>query len=109
MIAGRLRYRLKVLRPVRVTDTFGAERTEYELYRYVRAERVKQTAKRTDEAGEHFPDHSAHFNVRAAHRVGENWRVVDETAEPCRAYIVTAVVPNVERGYNTLICEALNE
>lgn len=106
MIAGRMKYKLKILEPSTAPNDFGEEETTYTELRTVHAERVKNTGKRSEEVGEHFPDYQVEFNVRDAHPVAENWRV-----EQLGGYLynVVAVLPNIDRGYKTLICERVNE
>lgn len=104
MIAGKMRAKLMLMRPVTV-ETASGERTTYEETTTVWAERVKMSGTRRIEVGEQFPEYRAEFNIREAHEVGENWR--------CRQiggheYSILAVIPNRERGFNTLICERVN-
>lgn len=106
MRAGALKYQLQLLRPTRVTDRMGAERTEYEPTKVVRAERVRLDGSRSDEVGEHFAAYSTSFNVRDAHEVEDNWRVQQLGGY---LYTVVSVVPNLDRGYKTLKCERVNE
>lgn len=106
MRAGGLRYRLELLKPERVTDCMGAETVAYTKTRTVWAERVKVSGNRAEEVGEHFPDYSAEFNIRAAHAVEENWRVRQLGGY---LYTVTGVIPNLEKGYKALRCERVNE
>ncbi len=101
-----MKYRLQLLRPVADTNEYGEEETEYEAVRTVWAQRVKQTGSRSDEVGEHFPDYRAEFNIRDAHPIAENWRV--QQLGGC-LYTVTAIIPNIDRGMNTLVCERVNE
>lgn len=74
--------------------------------RIVNAERVKHTGSRSEEVAEHFPDYSAEFNIRDAHPIQENWRVQQLGGN---LYTVTNIVPNLEKGYKTLICVRVNE
>lgn len=106
MQAGRMRYRLKVFEPVSDADKFGEETPDYRYVRTIHAERVKLSGRRSEEVGEHFPDYSVQFNIRDAHQVKENWRV-----EECGGYLytVTNVLPNVDRGMKTLVCERVNQ
>lgn len=106
MIAGRMRHKLVLLEPQRVVDRMGAEDTVYTETRTVHAERVKFSGSRSEEVGEHFPEYRAEFNIRDVHPVDENWRVRQVGGH---LYTVTAIVPNVERGYNTLVCDRVNE
>lgn len=106
MIAGRMKYRLKLLQPVKVTSKSGAETTTYQETVTVHAERVRNSGRRSEEVGEHFPDYHVEFNIRDAHTVAENWRVQQLGGY---VYTVTNIVPNLDKGYKTLICERLNE
>ena len=74
--------------------------------RTVWAERAKQTGRRNEEVGEHFPDYRAEFNIRDAHPVGDNWRVQQLGGY---LYTVTNIIPNIDRGMKTLVCERVNE
>lgn len=106
MIAGKMKYKLTLLEPKRVTDRMGSETTTYEPTRTVHAERVRATGNRSEEVGEHFPDYAAEFNIRHAHPIAENWRVQQLGGY---LYTVTAIVPNLDRGYKTLLCDRVNE
>lgn len=106
MIAGRQKYRLTLMRPVSVTDRYGAETVTWEDVLTVPAERVRNVGRRSDEAGEHFPDYSVSWNVRAVYEVDENWRVRQTGGH---LYQVLAIEENRARGYNTLITERVNE
>lgn len=106
MRAGTLKYKLQLLEPKRVTDRMGAERTEYVPVQVVRAERVRATGSRSEEVGEHFPTHTAEYNIRDAHPVQENWRA--QELGGC-LYTIVSIVPNKDRGYNTLLCDRVNE
>lgn len=106
MRAGVLKYKLVLLEPQRVIDKMGAEVIEYVETSTVHAERVKTSGSRSEEVGEHFPNYSAEFNIRDAHRVEENWRVQQVGGY---LYTVVAIVPNLDRGYKTLMCDRVNE
>lgn len=106
MRAGALKYRLNLLEPKRVTDRMGAETVAYTKTRTVWAERVRATGNRSEEVGEHFPDYTVEFNIRDAHPVQENWRVQQLGGY---LYTVTNIVPNLDKGYKTLLCERVNE
>ncbi len=106
MQAGRMRYKLVLLEPVSTEDGFGEETPGYKEFRTVAAERVKTTGSRSEEVGEHFPDYRAEFNIRDAHPVKENWRVKQLGGHE---YTVTNVIPNIDRGMKTLICERVNK
>lgn len=106
MRAGAMKYRLVLLEPHSDTSDFGEERTTYTPVRTVWAERVRQTGRRSEEVGEHFPDYRAEFNIRDAHPVGDNWRVQQLGGY---LYTVTNIIPNIDRGMKTLVCERVNE
>ena len=106
MIAGRMKYKLTLLEPTQTTNDFGEEVTTYIDTVTVHAERVKHTGNRSEEVGEHFPDYSTEFNIRDAHPVEENWRVQQVGGE---LYTVTNIIPNLDRGYKTLVCVRVNE
>lgn len=106
MRAGPLKYKLVLMKPTRGTDRMGGETSDYEDTVTVWAERVRFSGARSEEVGEHFADYDAEFNIRDKHEVGENWR--------CRQlggylYTIIAIVPNIDKGYNTLICNRVNE
>lgn len=101
-----MKYRLKLLQPTASTNEYGEETATYKETRTVWAQRVKQSGSRSEEVGEHFPDYRAEFNVRDAHPVKENWRVQQPGGY---LYTVTNVIPNIDRGMNTLVCERVNE
>ena len=105
MQAGRMRYRLEILKPVTAENLLGEVVTEYELTSTVWAERCKLTGRRSEEVGEHFPDYSAQFNIRDAHEIDENWRVRQLGGH---LYTVTNIIPTRDRGMLTLICERVN-
>lgn len=106
MRAGALKYRLNLLEPKRVTDRMGAETVTYTMTRTVWAERVRATGNMSEEVGEHFPSYTVEFNIRDAHPVQENWRVQQLGGY---LYTVTNIVPNLDKGYKTLLCERVNE
>ncbi len=106
MKAGPMKYRLKVQEPVITKDKYHAERVVWTGRGTVWAERVKNTGYRREEVGELFPEHRAEYNVRIAHKIGENWRVTEIGG---LEYTVTATIPNKERGMLTLICERVNK
>ncbi|WP_302984969.1 head-tail adaptor protein [uncultured Muribaculum sp.] len=100
-----MKYRLELLEPVTVINSFGEEVPTYNKVRTVAAERVKASGHRSEEVGEHFPDYRAEFNIRDAHPVKENWRVRQLGGY---VYTVTNIIPNLDRGMKTLVCERLN-
>lgn len=105
MQAGRMKYKLQILEPVRKTDRFGAEHTDFEPRQIIWAERVKFSGRRSNEVGERFPDYHVEFNIRDAHKICENWRVKQLGGY---VYTVTNIEPNRDRGMLTLICERFN-
>ena len=106
MRAGPLKYRLALLEPMRVTDRFGSERIVYAEKVVAHAERVSAQGYKSDEVGEHFADARVQFNIRYAHHIHENWRVKQKGGD---LYTVVAIIPNIDRGFKTLICEKVNE
>lgn len=106
MQAGRMKERLELLRPERTTGGFGDEAVSYTPVATVHAERVKYTARRSEEAAEHFADYYAEFNIRDAHAVADGWRARQVGGE---LYTVVSVLHNRDRGMKTLICERVNE
>lgn len=106
MRAGTLKHRLEIQEPTYSKDRMGAQLVIYTAVRTVRAERVNVTGNRSEEVGEHFPDYSVQFNIRDAHPVQENWRVRQLGGY---LYTVTAILPNYDRGFKTLVCERVNE
>ncbi len=101
-----MKYKIEILVPSFTKDRMGARAITYKAGPAVWAERVSATGRRSEEAAEHFPDYSVRFNIRDAHHVEENWRVRQADGH---LYTVTAIIPNKDRGYNTLICERVNE
>ena len=107
MQAGRMRYRLKTFEPVSDTDQWGDEAPkDYVERNTIHAERVKLSGNRSEEVGEHFPDYRVEFNIRDAHPVKELWRVEQLGGY---LYTVTNVIPNIDRGMKTLVCERVNQ
>ena len=106
MLAGRMKYKLVLLQPVEAENDFGENKITFVETRTVNAERVKTHGRRSEEVGEHFPDYNAEFNIRDAHTVDENWRVQQLGGH---LYTVTNIIPNIDKGMKTLICERVNE
>lgn len=106
MRAGKLKYKLTLLEPQRATDRMGAEKVTFKETRTVYAERVRATGNRSEEVGEHFPDYTVEFNIRDAHPIAENWRVQQLGGY---LYTVVSIIPNLDRGYKTLLCNRVNE
>lgn len=106
MRAGAMKYRLELLEPLRAKDRMGAEPVSYTSRKTVHAERVKIGGTRSEELGEHFADYTAVFNIRDAHTVSENWRVRQIGGH---LYTVVNIIPNMDRGMKSLVCERVNE
>ena len=106
MIAGRMKYKLKLLQPIKAENDFGEEVDTWQETVTVHAERVKHTGNRSEEVGEHFPDYRVEFNIRDVHTISENWRVQQLGGN---LYTVTNIIPNLDRGFKTLICDRVNE
>lgn len=105
MQAGRMRYRLELLEPVKSVSGSGACAEAYVPRGTAHAERVRMSGRRVEEVGEHFADYHVEFNVRDAHPVRDGWRVRQLGGD---LYAVTNVVPNRERGMLTLVCDRVN-
>lgn len=105
MQAGRMRHRLRILKPVTAKDEFQAEYTDWIETAVAWAERVKSTPRFGVEVVEVFSDFTVEFNIRAAHEVDNGWRVEQLGGH---LYTVTNVTPNIERGMKTLRCERVN-
>ncbi len=109
MIAGRLKYRLRLFRPARTSDSFGEQGAGADGFAFsaeVWAERVKFSSSRRMQAAEEFSDYRVEYRIRAAHRVEEGWRVEQLGG---KLYDVAGIEPNRARGYVTLICERVNQ
>lgn len=106
MRAGEMKYKLELLKPVKTINNFGETEAGYEKTATVHAERVTFTGRRSMEVGETFPDYSVNFNIRDAHEVAENWRVRQLGGY---LYSITNIIPNLDRGYVTLVCTRVNE
>lgn len=106
MKAGRLKYKLRLLRPSSAANKYGEQSARWEATATVWAERRRLSGSRSDEAGEAFADYRTEWNIRSAHLVDEGWRVEQLGGH---LYTVVAVVPNTSRDYTTLVCERLNE
>lgn len=106
MQAGRMKYKLELLEPVRIADRFGAETTDWQKTRTVSAERVKFSGSRHIEVSEQFADYRVEFNIRDAHAVDEGWRARQLGGH---LYTVVNIIPNKDRGMLTLVCERVNE
>lgn len=107
MRAGPLKYRLRLLRPKTIVNTFGEEQQVYTPERIVHAERVQLSGRRSEEVKEHFADYTTTFRVRSVFNITEGYRV--QQLGCSNLYTVVAVEPNLAKGMNTLICERLNE
>lgn len=106
MMAGRMKYKLVLLQPSETVNDFGETKISYTETRTVHAERLKHSGSRSEEADEHFPDYRTEFNIRDAHPVSENWRVRQLGGY---LYTVTNIIPNIDRGLKTLVCNRVNE
>lgn len=106
MQSGRMKYKLTLLQPTRTTNQYGSETVTFAVTKTVWAERVKESGRRSEEVGEHFADYDAQYNIRDAHTVAEGWRAQQLGGN---LYTVTAIVPNIDRGYKTLVCVRVNE
>lgn len=106
MMAGRMRYWLRVLKPTVTVNGYGEEAIVWEESATIHAERETLSGRQRDAVDEHFPAYSVRYNVRDAHEVEERWRVEEVGGH---LYTVTNIIPNWSRGMNTLVCERVNE
>ena len=100
-----MKYRLEILRRDTSPGTTGARAERFEPVRTVHAERVKLTGRVVTEAGDIFPDYHVEFNIRNVHPVEEGWHVRQLGGHE---YVVNSIIPNLDRGMNTLVCERFN-
>lgn len=101
-----MKYRLTMLMPVKGDEVFGSSDIKYQEAGVIHAERVKISGRSSEEAGEHFSDYHSEWNVRDAHPVKEGWRVAQLGGVE---WNVTNVIPNLDKGYKTLICDKVNK
>lgn len=106
MRAGGMKARLSLLRPVTTTNAFGEDVTEWQQEAVVHAERARLSGRAAERVAEHWHDYSALFLIRSGHTVAEGWRCRQVGGE---LYHIAAVEPNTDRGYNTLVCDRVNE
>ena len=107
MIAGRLRDKVAVYRPVEEVNAYGESEQTWVLACTARAERAKRSDARSEQVAEHFSEARVVWLVRDAHEVHANWRLVDSrTGEK---YTIMGVTPHRERGYNELSCTLYND
>lgn len=106
MRAGNLKYKVTILAPRVEVNDYGAQSISFTPTAVVHAERVKLSGTRSLEVGETFADYDVVFNIRDAHEVHENWRLQQIGGN---LYSVTNIIPNHDRGYNTLQCVRVNE
>ncbi len=107
MIAGRMRDKVRLYRPSEELNAFGEAVQTWVLSGECRAERARRSGMRHEEVGEHFADVRVTWLVRDVHAVQPNWRLVDARTD--EMFVIVAVTPNRERGYNELTCERYNE
>lgn len=106
MQAGRMNCKLRLLKPESKKDDFGGKDLSYVETKVVWAERKKVTPRFVEELGELFSDYTVEFNIRDAHDVEEKWRVEQLGGH---LYTVVNIIPNHERGMQTLRCERVNK
>ena len=105
MQAGRMNCKLRLLKPASSKDGFGGKDTKYVETKVVWAERKKVTPRFVEEIGELFSDYTVEFNIRDAHEVDEKWRAEQLGGH---LYNIVNIIPNHERGMQTLRCERVN-
>ena len=106
MIAGRLTYRLRLLRPVRTQSATGAPKSSFVDAGVAYAERVKMNGGSSEREKDTFSDYRVEWNIRDAHEVKETWRVEELGGY---LYEVVNVIPNKERGMLTLVTNRVND
>ena len=106
MKAGRMCDRLELMKPMVSRNRYGEEETSYVVTTTAHAERVSHSGARSNEVGEHFPDHTIKFNIRDGHEIAEHWRVRHVGGH---VHDVTNIEPTGRRGYLCLICVRVNE
>lgn len=105
MQAGRMKHRLRLMKPVTSTGKLGGEKVAYEQTAIVWAERVKVSPRFSLEHGELFSDYTVEYNIRDAHGVDEKWRVQEVGGH---LYDVINIIPNRDRGMLTLRVKRVN-
>ncbi len=106
MKAGPMKYSLVLFEPIYDKNSFGEEVIEYIERNTIHAERTNLRGSYGVEDSERFPDYRAEFNIRAQHKVKENWRVKQLGGE---LYTVVNILPYINYGFKTLVCERVNE
>ena len=106
MIAGRMKYKLRILQPTKTVGKFGETSSTWSEVAVVHAERVKISGRRAVIDNEIFADYTTEFNIRSAHTVKENWRVEQLGGY---TYTVKNIIPNIDKGMLTLVCDRINE
>ena len=106
MIAGRMKYMLKVYQPSNSVGSFGETTSVWTQVATIHAERVKISGRRAVIDNEIFADYAVEYNIRSAHAVKENWRVEEVGGY---MYTVKNVIPNKYVGMLTLVCDRINE
>jgi len=107
MIAGRLRDKVTVYRPVEEVNGYGEAMQTWVAVATVHAERSKRVDARSEQVGEHFAEARVTWLIRGVHAVKANWRIVD--ARTGEKFTIMAVTPHRERGYNELSCTLYND
>lgn len=105
MKAGPMKYHLMLLEPIYSKNDFGEEVLEYRESAIVHAERTNIRGSYRVEDSERFPDYRAEFNIRSQHKVKENWRIKQLGGE---LYTVVNILPYINNGFKTLVCEKVN-
>lgn len=100
-----MKYKLVLLEPEYTAGRMGDKKVTYAERGTIWAERVKMSGNRSNEVGEHFPDYRVEFNIRDAHPVKENWRARQLGGYE---YTVTNIIPNIDKGMLTLVCDRVN-
>lgn len=105
MKAGRMEYRIEALERIEAENAFGERTASWASRGKWRAERVRLSGSRSEEAAEHFADYRTAYNIRDGHKPKEGWRIVGEDG---MLYEIITIVPNRPRGMLTLNCQRVN-
>ena len=105
MKAGRMKSVIEALERVESENELGERTSQWVSRGKWRAERVSLIGSRSEEAGEHFADYRARYNIRDGHKPCAGWRVVGEDG---LLYDVVTIIPNRPLGMLTLECQRVN-
>ncbi len=104
-----MKYKLRLLRPVNNTGRFGEKSTQWVEEGTVSAQLDKRTGRRTSQNAEIFSDYTVEYTIRRyrTSEIAEGWRV-QQVGLPA-VYTVVSIIPNLELGMVTLVCDRFND